>query len=121
MGNLQYKNFVWPQNPERYQQHYVCEPVYTKNDAGETVFSGMGPVKRTFTGSGVFFGSSAYENFKTLATLFAEKKPGGLNHPIWGLHQAFFTELELTQEPRSDYVAYRFAFREANTDGEIPY
>lgn len=121
MEKLQYKTFVWPNNPERYQQSYVREPVYTKDESGKTVFSGMGPMKRTFSGSGVFFGSTAYDDFKELAALFATGTPGGLNHPIWGLHQAYFTELELTQEPKANYVAYRFEFREADEDGAIPY
>ena len=54
MNKLVYKNYVWPQNPDRYQQIYVREPIYAKNDAGETVFTGMGPMKRTITGSGSF-------------------------------------------------------------------
>ena len=34
-------------------------------------------------------------------------------HPVWQTAGAYFTELELTQEPRDDYVAYRFTFCEA--------
>lgn len=99
---------------------YVREPVYEKNGSGDTVFFGMGPMKRTFTGEGVFFGESAYASFKELAAKFAEPTAGALVHPIWGTYQAYLTELELTQEPKENQVAYRFTFREADGDGAIP-
>lgn len=120
MDKLVYKNYVWPQNPDHYQQNYVREPVYEKNDAGETVFTGMGPMKRTITGSGAFFGETAYDDFLELAEVFAEETWGGLVHPKFGTYRCYFTELQLTQEPRADYVAYKFEFREADSDGAIP-
>lgn len=120
MEKMQYKTFTWPKNPERYRVQYIREPVYEKTEDGATVFTGMGPVKRSFTGSGVFYGTTAYGDFKSLAAVFADQKAGTLNHPIWGQHQAYFTELELTQEPKENYVAYRFEFREADADGAIP-
>ncbi len=120
MDKLVYKTFTWPQNPERYQQNYVREPEYTKNTSGDTVFSGMGVMKRTFTGSGCFTGSTAYAKFLELAEVFADAASGSLVHPIWGTYKCYFTELELTQEPRSDYVAYRFTFREADSSDAIP-
>lgn len=120
MEKLVYKSYVWPQNPDHYQQEYVREPVYEKNDAGETVFTGMGPMKRTITGSGAFFGDTAYDDFLALAKVFEEDTYGSLVHPVWGTYRCFFTELQLTQEPRADYVAYRFEFREADSDGAIP-
>ena len=119
MEKMQYKTFVWPKNPEQYKVQYIREAVYEKTDDGDTVFTGMGPMKRTFSGSGVFYGSTAYEDFKALAAVFADQRPGGLDHPIWGLHQAYFTELELTQEPKVNYVAYKFQFREADAEGNI--
>lgn len=120
MEKLVYKNFVWPQNPQQYRQVLEREPVYGKNEAGETVFTGMGPLKRTVTGSGVFFGEDAYKNFQDLAKVFEENSYGGLVHPVWGTCRCFFTELQLTQEPRKDYVAYQFTFREADADGAVP-
>ena len=114
-----YKNFVWPQNPDVYEQHYVREPVYTKDEAGNTKFS-MGPMKRTITGSGNFFGESAYEDFLALAKIFEENTYGGLVHPVFGTYRCFFTELKLITEPRADFVAYKFEFREADVDGNIP-
>ena len=114
-----FKNYVWPQNPEIYEQHYVREPVYTKNAEGNVEFS-IGPMKRTITGSGSFFGETAYADFLALAKVFEEDTFGGLVHPVFGTYRCFFTELKLTTEPRVDYVAYTFEFREADIDGNIP-
>ena len=80
----------------------------------------MGPVKRTVTGTGVFFGTTAYEDFKKLIELFKEETCGPLVHPVWGSCNMYFTELELTQEPKGNYVAYKFEFREADEEGVIP-
>ena len=119
MDKLVYKNYVWPQNPDHYRQTCVREPVYGKNSANETVFMGMGPLQRTITGSGVFVGATAYHDFKELVKVFEESTYGGLIHPVWGTFRCFFTELQLTQEPRADYVAYTFEFRDSDSDGGI--
>lgn len=120
MNKLTYKSFIWPQNPDHMQHTYVREPVYVKNEAGETVFSGMGPKKLTITGSGAFFGETAYEDFRELVLVFNQAASGSLVHPQWGQIQCYFTELQATEEPRSNYVAYQFKFREADADGVIP-
>ena len=120
MDKLIYKSFTWPQNPDHYQQVYTREPVYEKNEAGETAFSGMGPKKLVITGSGAFFGSGAYNQFKTLIAVFTQPEAGALIHPQWGSLNCRFTLLQLTEEPRSDYVAYKFEFQEADSNGVIP-
>lgn len=120
MDKLSFKNFTWPINPEVYQEDYVRDPVYAKTDDGNSVFSGMGPMKRVVTGSGAFFGSDASTNFTKLATLFAESGRGVLTHPVWGARTVYFTGLQMTQSPKSEYVAYSFEFTEADSEGAIP-
>lgn len=120
MEKLQFKTFVWPQNPHTYREEYLREPVYGKDELGETVFLGMGPMKRTVTGEGVFFGATAFASFRALSALFGESSTGSLIHPVWGSRNVWFTGLELTQEPKENCVSYRFTFREADADGEIP-
>ena len=120
MEEMSFKTFIWPQNPHTYREEYVREPVYYKNDLDITVFKEMGPMKRVISGSGVFFGDTAFASFRSLATLFAEKTTGTLAHPIWGNRNVWFTELELTQEPQENCISYRFTFREADSDGVIP-
>ena len=120
MEKLRFKNFIWPQNPHTYREEFLREPMYGKNELEETVFLGMGPVKRTVTGEGVFFGNAAYESFRQLSALFAEESVGLLNHPLWGERTVWFTGLELTQEPKDNCISYAFTFREADSDGVIP-
>lgn len=120
MQKLIFKTFMWPQNPRTLRHNYLREPVYVKDDAGNTVFSGMGAGKCTITGSGAFFGASAYSDFRKLMALFEEGGSGTLSDPTWGNYNVYLTELELEQEPRSDYVAYRFTFTRADADGAIP-
>ena len=120
MDKLKFKTFTWPTNPEVYQENFLREALYAKTDAGDSVFSGMGPMKRVISGSGAFFGTDAYTNFNTLAALFAEKTAGDLIHPVCGSRRVYFTELQMAQSPKSDYVAYSFEFREVDADGAIP-
>ena len=120
MEKLIYQTFTWPVNPETYHEDFRREAVYARTDGGDTVFSGMGPMKRVITGSGAFFGSDAYTNFNKLAALFAAGGMGTLTHPVCGARTVYFTQLQMTQSPKSDYVAYSFEFSEADADGAIP-
>ena len=120
MANLSFGTFIWPNDPEKYEEKCVREPVYTKDEEGNAVFSGMGAVKRTITGSGVFFGSQAYASFKALLTMVGQDKALVLTHPVWGERKAYLTELVSAMEPRADYVAYSFTFLEAGEDGAVP-
>lgn len=119
MDYMSYKTFVWPNNPHTYREEYAREPQYSTVE-GVASFDGMGQMKRIISGSGVFFGENAYESFRDLAKLFEDEEPGNLEHPVWGIRYCYFTGLELTQEPREDYVSYRFAFTCALTNGEVP-
>ena len=83
-------------------------------------FDGMSERKRVITGSGVFYGEGAFNQFKKLAALFEETTPGNLEHPIWGIRYCYFTRLELTQEPKEDCVSYRFTFTGALANGIVP-
>lgn len=120
MEKLKFKTFTWPINPENCQESFGREPVYAKTDDGKLVFSGMGTMKRVIKGSGAFFGADAYTNFTKLSALFADEKMGTLTHPVWGERNVYFTELQVIQSPKEDYVAYSFTFTEADEDGTIP-
>ena len=120
MEKMRFKTFTWPHNPHTYAEEFVREPLYQKNDQNITVFQDMGPMKRVITGTGVFFGETAFSDFQTLAALFSEKTTGTLFHPVWGSRTVWFTELELTQDPTENAVSYRFTFREADSSGGLP-
>jgi len=119
MDSLSFKTFVWPQNPHTYQEELVREPNYRTQD-GQSVYTGMGELKRRITGSGVFYGEGAFDQFKKLAKLFESTTPGNLEHPVWGIRYCYFTGLEMTQEPKENYVSYRFTFTGALTNGVVP-
>ena len=121
MEKMQFKTFVWPVNPETYSEEALRDARYEKDRNDNQIFQGLGPLKRVITGSGAFSGSGAYESFSQLATLLEQADSGILIHPVWGSRNVFFTRLELTQEPRENYVAYRFEFRQADGNGHIPY
>lgn len=119
MECMSYKTFVWPNNPASYREEWSREAKYSTED-GVSTFLGMGPLKGTIRGSGAFFGELAYENFRDLLELAESDEAGALRHPLWGIRQAYLTELELVQEPRENYVGYSFGFTVAEADGEVP-
>jgi len=120
MNKLRFAAFTWPENPETYEESAAREPVYGKNDAGKTVYTGLSAVRRTIKGSGVFTGADAYANFKTLAAKVSQETAETLVHPVWGERSVYLVELQSTMEPRENYVAYRFTFLEADGDGAVP-
>ena len=66
-------------------------------------------------GEGEFAGADAYREFERLAAVFQEEGPGLLVHPVWRTERAYFVSLSVTEEPRPDYVRYRFSFWEDST------
>lgn len=119
MDNLCYKTFVWPHNPHTYREEYVREPKFYTED-GIQYYGSMGPMKQKITGKGVFFGENAFETFRALAEVFSEEEAGDLDHPLWGIRHCYFTKLELTQEPKENYVSYTFEFTVARANGTVP-
>ena len=119
MDFLSFKTFVWPQNPTTYREVATRTPEYYTQD-GETYYRGMSDLKRTISGSGVFYGEDAYEQYLKLQKLMTEISAGNLAHPIFGIRYCYFTLLEVTQEPKENYVSYRFEFTQALLNGEVP-
>lgn len=119
MDKLKFKDFVWPRNPEHYKVHYDHEFVYEEVSEGVLELKGLSEVRRTVTGSGAFSGATAYSDFKKLEALCAQKNAGSLIHPVWGSISAFLMELDMTQEPRENYVAYSFKFLEVTASGAV--
>lgn len=115
LAPMRYKNFTWPHNPKTYSIGYERQTAVHKVPMGVYTIQDMGRTCRVMRGEGEFFGKDAYATFKKLATVFYDTGPGTLFHPVWMTTSAYFTELKLTQEPREDYVAYSFAFREGFT------
>lgn len=120
MANLQYKTFVWPQNPSTYSERVLRTPVYEEAADGTISFTGLSGVKRTITGSGVFTGPNAASTYQKLEALATRPAPGDLIHPVWGTRNCYLTELEMTQEPCQNVIHYRFTFTWADENNNIP-
>lgn len=114
---MRYKTFIWPNNPESCRWSMERTVASHGYPGGDYLLEDLGIKGRVFTGSGVFFGTYAYDNMKKLTEVFSREGPGTLYHPVIRFRQAYFTELEFLEEPRENYVAYRFTFLE---DGGEP-
>lgn len=112
LASMQFKEFVWPHNPRVYSIDFRREIALHKLPFGRYQLQNLGQTRRVMQGEGEFVGPFAYRDFKRLASLFYEETPGALIHPIWQSAKAYFVELSLREEPREDYVQYRFAFWE---------
>lgn len=113
LAPLRYKTYTWPVNPRTYSINFeknIAIHHYPDTNINEVDDLGMKP--REASGEGEFIGPGAYEEFKKLASVFYERKPGPLIHPIWQIQQAIFVRLQLMQEPTPNYVKYYFSFLE---------
>ena len=114
---MRYKDYIWPSNPGSYRISFRRVVAEHKLPFGRSVTQDLGQVCRVLEGEGEFAGEGAYEEFKRLATVFYGGGAGVLVHPVWMTTRAYFTKLEVVQEPLPDYVRYRFAFCEAGSEG----
>lgn len=118
LSAMRYKDYVWPHNPESYHVRFSRLLAAHKAPFGGTVVQDLGTTYRVMEGEGEFVGEEAYQEFRKLLEVFSEGGAGLLIHPVWQAERAHFAELELTEEPRSDYVRYRFAFWEDSSESE---
>lgn len=110
LSPMRFKNFVWPHNPITYAITFEREMAVHKIPFGRHYLQSLGQTRRVLRGEGEFVGAGAYDTFKQLANIFYEETPGVLIHPVWMSATAWFVDLEVVQEPRPDYVRYRFEF-----------
>lgn len=115
LSSMRYKGFVWPHNPTVYTITFQRNMALNKIPFGYYRLQSLGMTRRIMKGEGAFVGKDAYRQFKALASVFYQETPGTLVHPLWDTTTAWFVNLELAQEPREDYVRYRFEFWEDYT------
>lgn len=118
---MRFKDYVWPHNPRVYEINYKKDIVSHRMPFGLYTLQNMGRQHRVMRGEGEFAGQGAYEEFKKLATVFYDSKPGVLTHPLWDTTTAYFAALQVEQEPTENYVRYSFEFWECYSgyDAEI--
>ncbi len=109
---MRFKEFTWPHNPEVYTVEHRRRIAVHQVPFGPCVMQELGSAGRVLKGEGVFAGEDAYKQFKKLAAVFQQEGPGLLVHPVWQTERAYFTALEAVEEPRPDFVRYRFEFWE---------
>lgn len=110
---MQFCNFTWPNEPSSLRVTSRRRTALLEEPGGGWTLQDLGTAARTVTGEGVFFGETAYESLRTLEALLAQGGAGALTLPHVGTLQAVLTELEGEQEPRENFVRYRFTFVEA--------
>lgn len=118
LSPMRFKSFVWPHNPRVYSITYEQHLSAVTVPGGGDYITNEGTAHRVMRGEGEFVGEGAYDKFRELASVFYDKTPGLLVHPVWQISKAYFAELTLEQEPRRNYVRYSFAFWEALYDHE---
>ena len=112
LAPMQYRDFVWPNNPRVFEVKYRRTLHSYKLPFSGYVVQNLGLQNKIIRGEGEFVGPQAYENFRKLAALFEENKGGKLVHPVWPTMRAYFASLSLKQEPKEDYISYSFEFWE---------
>ncbi len=116
---MQYKTFVWPNEPESFTVKMQRDAAQHTLLDGSFCVQELGCKPRSFSGEGVFLGENACEDFEVLRGLFLAGGSGTLVHPRWGSFPAILTELTAIEEPAENMVRYRFAFLECEgTEGE---
>lgn len=120
LSPMRYKTFTWPNNPRECK--YSASKSYAKHKYPELAgveIEDMDGDAVIITGDGEFFGPNAYTNWKNLLAIFNEHGVGEFFHPLYtDIQKALMTKLEMTVEPRQDYVAYTFEF---TADSVIPW
>ena len=114
---MRYKNYTWPYNPETYEIAWKRTVAIHKVPFGRYALQDLGRTCRVMRGEGTFCGSTAYQEFRKLAEVFAQDGPGMLVHPVWQASSAYFVSLELTEKPLPEYVRYSFEFWEDGVSG----
>lgn len=113
---MKFKTFTWPNDPRTCRLQAVRATALHKYPGGTYQLEDLGVKQRILTGEGEFFGSMAYTYMDQLIRVYEEPGEGVLIHPLIMLRKMMFTELEILEEPRAWYVAYRFTFTECDTE-----
>ena len=119
LSAMRYKDFIWPHNPRTFHVLWQRRVAVLDAPGGRFHVQELGKTCRILRGEGEFCGETAYEDFERLVRTFRQDGAGTLVHPIWHSDAMYFTRLELTQEPRQDYVAYAFEFTETRGLGRV--
>ena len=106
-----------PDSLQMQNQKYV--DVLPQPESGETLQE-LGQHGRVVSGSGVFVGEEAEQEWEALCACYAGGGSGTLYLPGRKPVQAIFAELSLQQPLRRTYIVYRFLFQELLPQAKQP-
>lgn len=110
LSKIVYKGFEFPYNPAT--TSYKIDRTFIKHKYPELAgneLEDFGPNACVISGSGEFFGSNAYSNWRALLKEFKKKGVGQVSHPIFtDVTRGLMTSLHADVEPRPDYIKYSF-------------
>lgn len=110
LRSIQYKNFVFPFNPE--SSGIKCDRAYIEHkypELSNTELEDFGSNSITISGSGEFFGSNAYQLWNSLYGEYKKQGVGNVSHPIFtDVTRGLMVKLEASVEPRPNYIKYSF-------------
>lgn len=110
LSKIKYKSFTFPNNPETTSMK--CDRAYIKHKYPELAgneLEDFGINACIITGTGVFFGTSAYSNAKKLYNEYKKSGVGTVKHPIYSwVTRGLMTNLEFTNEPEVNTIHYTF-------------
>ena len=112
LSAMRFKTFVWPHNPAKLRMDYAREVRELIVPYQSSVLQDLGQRRRVVWGTGEFYGETAYSDFIRLAPIFRDGGSGLLVLPGFDPMTAYFSKLELTQDPTPDCVQYSFTFLE---------
>lgn len=111
MAAMQFRTFVWPNNPEKLKITFHQETEVEPHN-GQWTVNNIARMARVFSGEGVFYGPNAYTSFSALAQMFYAGVSGTLTLPNFSSANALLTDLSVTQEPAENFLRYTFSFLE---------
>lgn len=112
---LKLGDFTWPNDPETLKVGYLRKVDVEAAENGLWTVTNVARMGRTFDGEGVFFGETAYEDFRSLAQYLYSGEKVTFVHPQWTQANVMLTELEVTEECRENVLHYRFRLVELPT------
>lgn len=110
LGKIRYKDFQFPNNPEttgfKCGRSYVAHkyPDFAGNELEDFSVDAI-----SITGSGYFFGSNAYNDFRRLYTEYQKNGVGNFYHPIFTqVTRGLMVKLDGEVNPEKNAIRYSF-------------
>lgn len=112
-AKMQFGSFVWPNNPETLRVSLRRDIKVTARADKRWNLQNNAFLGRVIEGEGVFYGSTAYATFSSLALRIYSNEVQLLTLPNWQSCNAVMTNLEVVEGMQENCLRYRFTLQEA--------